>query len=159
MEKSFKWLFTILLVFVATGLYAQHAFTAAGGDASGSGGAVSYSVGQVFYTSQSGGTGISSPGVQHAYEIYTVGIAEYGISLSVTVYPNPSDEYLFLEVSDYLQSKLLYRLYDMNGRLLMAESVGNLKTRIDTGTLLPATYILTVMQENSKNQSFIIIKK
>src|SRR6056297_978638 len=52
-----------------TGANAQQAMPASGGDASGSGGFVSYSVGQVVYTTHTGANGSVAQGVQQTYEI------------------------------------------------------------------------------------------
>ncbi len=54
----------------------QESANASGGDATGSGGTVAYSVGQVVYTSNTSSSGTVDQGVQHAFEIYTVGIKE-----------------------------------------------------------------------------------
>ncbi len=48
-------------------LHAQEATLASGGNATGSGGSVSYSVGQVVYTTNIGTTGSVAQGVQQAY--------------------------------------------------------------------------------------------
>ena len=48
--------------------YAQQAFVAAGGDATGSGGTVSFSAGQVVYTTITSGSGSVSQGVQQVYD-------------------------------------------------------------------------------------------
>jgi len=52
-----------------TGLYAQEAVVAGGGNASGSGGTVSYSAGQLVYSSSGGSNGSVVAGVQQAYII------------------------------------------------------------------------------------------
>ena len=55
-----------------TGLQAQESVNATGGNAQGSGGSVSYSVGQLFYLIITGETGSVSEGVQQPYEISVV---------------------------------------------------------------------------------------
>jgi hypothetical protein len=57
----------LLLGFVLTA-QAQQATTAAGGNATGSGGSVAYSVGQIVYTTHTGTTGSVAQGVQQTYE-------------------------------------------------------------------------------------------
>jgi hypothetical protein len=52
-----------------TGLQAQEVIPAVGGNASGSGGSVSYSVGQVAYQTHTGTNGSVVEGVQQPYEI------------------------------------------------------------------------------------------
>src|SRR5690554_6722147 len=95
--------------------YSQQSVNATGGDASGTGGTVAYSVGQVVYTTHSGTTGSVSQGVQHACEIYTLDIKEIELNISLAVFPNPSTDNLTLQVKDGKQEKLSYQLYDMQG--------------------------------------------
>ena len=50
---------------------AQESANSSGGDATGSGGTIAYSIGQVVYTTNTGSNGSVAKGVQHAYEIFT----------------------------------------------------------------------------------------
>ncbi len=78
---------------------AQESTNASGGDATGTGGTASYSVGQVVYTTNTGSTGSVAQGVQHAYEIFTLGIKETELNISLTAFPNPTTENLTLQIS------------------------------------------------------------
>jgi hypothetical protein len=138
---------------------AQESANSSGGNASGSGGTVAYSIGQVFYTSNAGSSGTVDPGVQHAYEIYSVGINETNLNISLTAFPNPTTEYLTLQISDFINEKLFYQLYDLQGKLLTSGQVTAKQTQINTSSLPSATYFINVVnQENIKVQSFKIIK-
>ncbi|MBW7953117.1 MAG: T9SS type A sorting domain-containing protein, partial [Chitinophagaceae bacterium] len=97
---------------------AQDSANASGGDATGSGGAVAYSIGQVVYTSITGSSGSVDQGVQHAYEIFTVEIKETVLNISLTAFPNPTTDNLTLQISNYNNEKLSFQLYDMQGKLL-----------------------------------------
>jgi hypothetical protein len=93
--KKLAFLIVILFLgFSITGLHAQESVNTAGGNASGSGGSVSYSVGQIVYTTNTGDNGTVAQGVQQAYEISAVtGIEEANnISLIVSAYPNPTTD-------------------------------------------------------------------
>src|SRR5688572_14704694 len=79
---------------------AQESVNSAGGDATGSGGTVAYSIGQVVYTTNTGTSGEVAQGVQHAYEIYTFGINQTELNISLTVFPNPTANNLTLVISD-----------------------------------------------------------
>jgi hypothetical protein len=129
------------------GLQAQESVNATGGNASGSGGSVSYSVGQVVYTTNTGANGTVAQGVQQPFEISVVtGLEEAkGINLSVTAYPNPTTDYLTLEVKDYELSNLNFQLYDMNGKLLQSEKITGNQTSIVMSNLVPATYFVKVI--------------
>jgi len=153
------------ILLLATGLLwaglaqAQESATASGGDATGSGGTVAYSVGQVIYTSNTDATGTVSQGVQQAYEIFTVGIKETELNISLSVFPNPTADNLTLQISDYNNEKLSYQLFDMQGKLLNNGQVTAQQTQINTASLPAATYFINVVnQENKKVQSFKIIK-
>ena len=138
---------------------AQQATTATGGDASGSGGTVAYSVGQVVYTTNTDASGTVSQGVQQAYEIFTVGIKETELNISLSVFPNPTVDNLTLQILDYKNEKLSYHLFDMQGKLLNNGQVTAQQTHINTSSLPSATYFINVVTpENKKVQSFKIIK-
>ena len=138
---------------------AQESVNASGGDATGSGGTVAYSVGQVVYTTNTGSTGTVAQGVQHAYEIYSVGINETELNISLSAFPNPTTENLTLQISDYNNEKLTYQLFDMQGKELSNGQIVAQQTQINMNSLPTATYFVNVVnQENKKVQSFKIIK-
>lgn len=138
---------------------AQESANASGGDATGSGGTAAYSVGQVVYTTNTGASGTVSQGVQQAYEIFTVGIKETELNISLSVFPNPTADNLTLQISDYNNEKLSYQLFDMQGKQLSNGQIVAQQTQIDMNSLPTATYFINVVnQENKKVQSFKIIK-
>jgi hypothetical protein len=97
--------------------------------------------------------------VQQAYEIFTVGIKETELNISLSVFPNPTADNLTLQISDYNNEKLSYQLFDMQGKLLNNGQVTAQQTQINTASLPAATYFINVVnQENKKVQSFKIIK-
>ncbi len=149
----------IVVMCFSGSMQAQTSVNASGGDASGSGGTVAYSVGQVVYTSNSASTGTVDQGVQHAYEIYTVSIKEIAMNISLTAFPNPTTENLTLRISDYNNEKLSYQLFDLQGKALNTGQIVGPQTLINMNSLPRATYFLNVLdQENKKVQSFKIIK-
>ena len=139
---------------------AQESINATGGDASGSGGSASYSVGQVVYQTQTGTNGSVTEGVQQPYEILIVtGIEEAeGIYLSVSAYPNPTTDYLQLKVESEKLKDLSYQLYDMNGKLLQSEKITGNQTSIVMSNLVSATYFLKVISGSKSVKEFKIIK-
>ena len=125
--KMFSLSAFFLLGFSLTGVMAQEALSTIGGNASGSGGSVSYTVGQVAYTLYTTGSGFVSQGVQQPYEIYVeVGTGQAdGLNLICTSYPNPVTDILILQIGDYQNQHLVYRLYDINGHLLENRKIKN----------------------------------
>lgn len=138
---------------------AQESANASGGDATGSGGTVAYSVGQVVYTTNTGASGTVSQGVQQAYEIFTVGIKETELNISLSVFPNPTTDNLTLQIQDYNNEKLSFQLFDIQGKQLSNGQIVAQQTQINMNNLPTATYFIHVVnQENKKVKSFKIIK-
>jgi hypothetical protein len=160
-HKKIKLSAVLLLGLGIAGLKAQNELPATGGNASGSGGSVSYSVGQVVYTTNTGASGSVAHGVQQPFEISVVtGIEEAkGISLVVSVYPNPTADYLQLKVESEKLKDLNYQLFDMSGKLLQNEKITGTQTCIVMRTLVPSTYFVKVIQYNKEVKTFKIIKK
>lgn len=148
----------LLILLGTAGLLAQETVLATGGDASGTGGTVAYSIGQVIYTTNTGATGTVRQGVQQPYEILTVGINETALNISLSIFPNPTTEYLTLQVKNYNNEKLSYQLFDIQGKLLGSKVITTSKTQINLSDLSTGTYLINVIQENIKVQAFKIIK-
>ena len=159
--KKLKFSAFILLGLGLTGLQAQESVNATGGNALGSGGSASYSVGQVVYTTNTGTNGSVAQGVQQPFEISVVTAIEEakGINLSVSAYPNPATDYLTLEVKDFELSNLHFQLYDMQGKLLQSEKITSNQTSIVMSNLVPAIYFVKVTEGNKEVKTFKVIKQ
>jgi len=136
---------------------AQETVTTTGGEASGTGGTASYSVGQVVYTSATGTNGSVAQGVQQPYEISTtVGIKETSINLELSVYPNPTTDYLTLKVADF--ETLNFQLIDIQGRIIENKKVTASNTILKMEALPKAVYFLNVTKNNRIIKTFKIVK-
>ena len=151
---------SVLLLGLGLTAQAQQATIATGGDASGSGGTIAYSVGQIVYATNTGTTGSLAQGVQQAYEISIVlGIDNHSINLELTAYPNPTTNFLTLNVGNAELSTLNFQLYDINGRLIESRKIISSSETIAMEKLPTANYILKVTNNNNKEvKTFKIIK-
>ena len=70
MKNLRKVLIAFCLFGYGTAIQAQEAVAAAGGEATGSGGTVSYTIGQINYTTNTGAGGTITQGVQQPYEFF-----------------------------------------------------------------------------------------
>jgi hypothetical protein len=157
--KKIKIVVLFLLGFGLQTAQAQESVLAAGGDASGSGGTVAYSVGQIVYTTNTGTNGSVAQGVHQAFEISVVGLEEVkGINLTVSAYPNPTTDFLNLKVENYDNRNLSYQLFDMSGKLLETKKLEGSQTSIGMSNLAAATYFVKVIQNNYEVKIFKIIK-
>jgi hypothetical protein len=138
---------------------AQQATTASGGNASGSGGTVSYSIGQIVYTTNTGSNGKVSQGVQQPFEISVVlGIDNHQMK-HIKAYPNPTVDYLTLDVGDSELNSMNFQLYDLTGKLIENRKITSSMETIRMENLPSATYFLKVINNNKEVKTFKIIKK
>jgi hypothetical protein len=149
-DMRFAIIYTSLLIVLALSLNsvsAQTTVNVTGGNSLGTGGAVSYSVGQLVYQTQVGNNGSVAQGVQQPFEISVVTAIEdtEGIALMMSAYPNPTTDYLMLEVNNFDLAALLYLLYDMQGRLIKSEKITEIYTTIEMNGLAPSTYFVKVI--------------
>ncbi len=152
----------IVLFLLVLGLptaQAQEAVISAGGDALGSGGSVAYSVGQIIYATNIGTNGLVAQGVQQPYTISTVlGIEEDPIKLDFTAYPNPTINFLTLNVGKAELSSLSFQLYDLRGILIESRKILNSTETISMENLTSGMYFLKVTNNNKDLKTFKIIK-
>jgi hypothetical protein len=145
------------LMFCVAG-FAQQGPTAAGGDATGSGGSVSYSVGQIDYLSKTDGSITMNEGLQQPYEIsVATGVNVTNIQLNMNVYPNPTSDQLMLTVTDD-KSGLVYQLFDVQGKLISGGTITGKQTTLSISELSEATYFLKVSDDKSVVKTFKIVK-
>ncbi len=157
--KKTKLIIMFSLIFSITGIKAQQGFTAAGGVASGSGGTAAYSVGQIVFTTNTGAGGSVAQGVQQPYEISIVlGLEDHQISLNMKVYPNPTSDFLILNVGNFEFSTLNFELFDVSGKLLESKKITSSTEIISMENLPSSTYFLKVTSNNEEVKTFKIIK-
>jgi hypothetical protein len=150
---------SVLLLSLGLTAQAQQAITACGGDASGSGGIVAYSLGQIVYTTNTGTTGSVAQGVQQPYEISIVlGIDNHSINLELTAYPNPTTNYLTLNVGTAELSTMNFHLYDIGGKLIESRKIISSSETITMENSPTTTYFLKVTNNNKEVKIFKIIK-
>lgn len=140
-------------------LQAQNNSVTAGGDASGSGGSISYSIGQVDYIQATGSGGTAYQGVQQPIEIYVLGNDEFSnIELSAVIFPNPTSNYVTLSINDMYTNELSFTVVDVNGRKIVSEQIRSAQTIVPFEHLQASMYLLSVMNGNSLLKTFKIIK-
>jgi hypothetical protein len=155
-----KLIHTIFCLFLLTKfINAQQSLNTGGGDANGSGGSVSFSIGQVVYTTNSSNAGSLAQGVQHAYEIFAVSTSEPIASLNCLVYPNPTSGNLTLEIKEDIESTIRFQIFDIHGKLLFDGPVVSRLTSLSLSAVPSATYLLRVGNEDQQQvKTFKIIK-
>ena len=127
-----------------------------GGNATGTNGSVSYSIGQIDYSNQQGTNGSLNEGVQQPQEFYLLAIDE-AHSIELSIYPNPTTDFLMLEF-DQLHDNLEYILTDMNGKRIQNQVIESTKIAIDMRTYASGAYHLTLNAQAKTLQTINILK-
>ena len=150
---------TFILTFAFSAmLSAQSSLVGTGGEATGNGGSVSYSVGQIAVQSNSDGTASVSEGVQQPYEISVVGVDNYpGITLHAVLYPNPTQGRLKLEISN-LQFEGEVKVFDVDGKYLLSNKIEGETTEFDISSYAPGTYYVNVYSGKQTLKTFKVVK-
>lgn len=139
-------------------LVAQESTNASGGEASGSGGIVSYSIGQVVFTNHTGPNGNINQGVQQPYEIYSVRIDEEFLDNELTIFPNPTLENLQIEFEKYGDYNVSYQLIDPTGKILKESKIQSDQSILDMNAYQSGTYMLNFISESENIKTYKIIK-
>ncbi len=151
-KKIMKKRFLSILILCSCAVFCQQQIVSDGGNAAGSGGSASYSVGQIAYTYATATTGSISQGVQQTVVISTLGIDAFpSIKLEMSVYPNPTNNNATLKIADLTLQNLSYQLFDTTGKQILRKQISNSETSISFENLNAAIYFLQVIAspENS----------
>lgn len=139
--------------------FAQEAILTNGGDATGVGGSSSYSIGQVIYTTNFGVSTSSAQGVQQPYEISIISeVIESKTNLEINIYPNPTSDFLRLNIENLDLKSLSYELYDIEGKLITKNLIKNNISTIKVDELEKSTYFLKIIKNQNSVKTFKIIK-
>ena len=158
-KLNIRLLILLLLSFGLNLARSQETTNASGGDAIGEGGSASYSIGQLVYNNYSGTTGLVTEGVQQPYEFsIDTGQDKLDINLFPSVFPNPTDDILIINIEKYVSEKASFQLFDLNGKLLKSEAITSQKTGLSIFGLSSGAYFLRVNPNNREMKIFKIIK-
>ena len=156
-----KFYFILFISILAVSLSAQSDVVTAGGTAIGAGGSATYTVGQIAVQRATDGSKYIIEGVQQPYEIQGVGVNNYpGINLQAVVYPNPTQHYVQLRVTNYEIPSygLTAQLFDANGKFLEEYIVTGPETKMDLEKYPTASYQLRILNKDMLLKTFKIIK-
>ena len=150
----------LLLLFLSiSGIYnAQQAIIPAGNNAQSGTGSVSYSVGQIFYESQTSATGKVNPGVQQPYEIFTLATNENVVQSNISVYPNPVKDFLTVDFNTEKLENSSYQLFDASGKIIIQGNLKSAKSQISANDLPTGMYLLRITNSGQIVKTFKIIK-
>lgn len=154
---SVKFLLALLCTLQISDVAAQQANVATGGNGTGSGGTICFSVGQVVYTSISGSSNTIGEGVQQPYEVsQVVAIEAHNYFPDLMIYPNPAIDQIVITLEQI--DGISYSMYDALGKIIQRHLLVSTVTSIDMSDLCPATYFITLTGSHANSKTYKIIK-
>ena len=161
MKSFLKLLFILILMgFPLAKLFAQQEILSAACDATGIGGSVTWSVGQVAYSDWSDVTGTLTEGVQQPYEIFIIyGLEDFEPDPEFIVFPNPTSGKVTLKFFNHQPDNMSSCIYDGDGALLYRIAIDTKEVSIPMDNLKPATYFLIILEKDQPVKSYKIIKR
>ena len=150
-------LITMVTPFCACG---QENVGAAGGEASGSTGSVSYTVGQVANASNASVSGSVSEGVQQTYTSISTVIDETGPGAAgIVAYPNPANDRVRIAFESIPTGELEFTLYDASGAVVRFGELHVTDAEISINDLAVGRYRLILTTNGSVIRQFNLIKQ
>lgn len=148
----------ILSAIFIQNICAQQTVPVTGGEATGSGGNSSYSVGQIAFSSYSNSATSINQGIEQPYEIYEITNIKNISNIELSLFPNPTNGYITLKIPEINFSGYNYKLYNVYGQLIETINIESPDTRINLGKQASATYLLKVLQDQKEIKLYKIIK-
>jgi hypothetical protein len=137
--------------------WAQQGVVSLGGEATGAGGSLSYSVGQVGYAAVQGTGGTSGAGVQQPYEYLVLALENVDPDPTVQVAPNPTMDGVELTFETLPDPGAEYSVLDAAGQVVRTATITGATMHVPLDDLPPAVYLLRIT--GSSPRTFQLIKQ
>jgi hypothetical protein len=149
--------FLLIWISSLTTAIAQESINTSGTSSTSSSGSISYSIGQVVYTSASGTTGSINQGVQQPFEFEIITGVEH-TEIEMAVFPNPAVEQLQLNISSTNIENYSIQLFDARGKLVMSNSKIQPINTIPVVDFMSGIYFLSVYEYSTLVKSYRIVR-
>ncbi len=153
-----------LSLILSESIAAQNVTSSAGGDIqSSNGSSISYTLGQVAYTTIVSADKSFAEGVQQTYALHVSpidpGDDTDGVSINCSVFPNPTSNNVTINIKNADPTAFQYLLYTSNRKLITQNKIQSSSTVVSMVDLPTGAYLLTI-SSSKKNlmRIFKIIK-
>jgi len=155
-----KFIICLFLIVLSGMMHAQESLNTCGGVNRGAGGTVSFSVGQLVYTTETTQAGAMAQGIQRPYRVSLIEIRPQSKPVFESVaYPNPTTDDLFLHIYASGSEKLVYRLVDLTGKGIADGKLTYPISHIPMQSVSAGMYLLQIFDSNPNPvQTLQIIK-
>lgn len=159
MIMNLKILLLFLVVVYCPILLAQQVVATAGSSMSNASGSITYTIGEGVSQTISKGDKTLTQGF-HQTTLSVSSISEIkGLNYAVTVFPNPTNDFVTLLVEKENVLGFLYQIFDLNGKLLSQKELKSNRTSVPFQHLSVGFYLLKVSNGSQEVKSFKVIKQ
>ncbi len=148
----------VVLLLAALHTRAQHAAATSGGDATGTGGTVNWTLGQPAYEPTTAPGGSVYCGVQQPYEWLVTATPGHSAP-TVALWPNPAAEGITLQWTSATQGPARYTVHAADGALVGEGRFEGSTAHLALGHLSAGTYTVQVFQSEERTTTLTVIKQ
>ena len=148
---------TLLLFsfFTCLTVSAQEVISTQGDSYSNGSGNIDFTIGEVVINTGTDGTNDITQGF-HQTKWNIVGLEDHATNYDATVFPNPAEDILNIKASAF--KKVVYTVYDAQGKLVLQGNLQARQTPVKVGRLASGTYSLALRNETQNLKTFKLIK-
>lgn len=152
-----RWFLVPALLTIGHSVWGQQGVVGLGGEASGAGGSLSYSLGQVGYRALEGTGGTNAAGVQQPYEYLVLAVEAPPEDHTVQVAPNPTADGVQLTFEAMPDPGAQYLVLDAAGQVVRTATITATTVHVPLGDLPAAVYLLRIT--GTSPRTFQLIKQ
>jgi len=117
---------------------------------------MSFSIGQIDYSTEIGAGIKITEGLQQPYKVSV--IADTSNNPTISIYPTLTNDFVTLSFQNTNIENITYKLYDVLGKLIEKQKINDNQTYISFQMLADAMYFIKVFDGNNEVKTFKIIK-
>jgi hypothetical protein len=138
---------------------AQQVVASSGESLANSSGSLSFTLGELAIETKSGSPGILTEGFHQPTITITSLDEPVKVGYSITAFPNPTSDFVNLEIENEELTGLSYILYDATGKDILSGTIENKTTEISFSELKTAIYFLKIETDGKLVKTFKISKE
>ena len=120
---------------------------------------LAWTIGEPVTTTVSDGTSTLTQGFQQPTLLIATAQNEINELTSLLIYPNPTADYVTVKMDQATQASYSYRVFDSAGKLVSEGKATSANPNISFQGLASGQYTISLLNQNSKQQSISIIKQ
>ena len=155
--KNF-FIIVLILLLPCAALHAQELVSAAGGNGTARGVAVSWSIGETVSGTIAGTSAALTQGVHQPRLMVISGLPELP-ACNVAVYPNPAEDHISVRLSGNVRFPVTVQIISVSGTLFGHHLMTSGELDITVAGLPPGLYVIWLTDQAKQTQTFKLIKK